>query len=270
MEKPGPAGPTLLGPIVSGGWRGSGPAPGPTDRTGRGTLARRVHANKEPGHDVATRWPRARERAARGWIAAHRGPRVHFLVHPRARGSFSRLFSAVCALAPDPYFGAGRFEEAMREEDVPAEQPEAEEDARFPSSDAHPRGPIGDPPSARQRPRQPVGLIWRVRDREMFQALAAGRRHRSGVLDVSAVVLGPATEPPRVAFAVGRHVGGAVARNRVRRRLRAAVLEQRAELRAGWGYLVRAQAPAVHATYGELSTALGAALRAHSDGAWSK
>jgi ribonuclease P protein component len=46
-----------------------------------------------------------------------------------------------------------------------------------------------------------------------------------------------AATPPRVAFAVGRRVGPAVARNRVRRQLRAVVAELAPELRPG-AYLV--------------------------------
>jgi ribonuclease P protein component len=100
----------------------------------------------------------------------------------------------------------------------------------------------------------------------MFRALAQGRRRRAGALEVTAADLGRRDEPPRVAFAVGRRVGGAVVRNRVRRRLRAATREHRALLRPGCAYLVRAGASASSATYAELSDALCTALRAHGDG----
>ena len=43
--------------------------------------------------------------------------------------------------------------------------------------------------------------------------------------------------PPRVAYAVGRRVGGAVARNRVRRRLRAVVRDEAAHLEPACAYL---------------------------------
>ncbi len=61
---------------------------------------------------------------------------------------------------------------------------------------------------------------WRVRDAATFDALRrTGRRARSSSLSVTWL---PATDgPPRVAYAVGRRVGTAVARNRLRRRLRA-------------------------------------------------
>ena len=47
--------------------------------------------------------------------------------------------------------------------------------------------------------------------------------------------------PPRVAYAIGRSVGGAVVRNRLRRRLRAAIAAEAARhgVPAGW-YLIGA------------------------------
>ncbi len=79
-------------------------------------------------------------------------------------------------------------------------------------------------------------------------------------------MVGARTEPPRIAFAIGRPVGNAVVRNRVRRRLRAAAREHRALLEPGWGYLIRAVPTSASATYGELSDALHVIFRAHSDG----
>ncbi len=73
-------------------------------------------------------------------------------------------------------------------------------------------------------------------------------------------VLAPGTEPPRVAFAVGRNVGPAVTPNRVRRRLPAAVREHRALLAPGRGYLWRAAPSAATATFRELSSELRATL----------
>jgi ribonuclease P protein component len=87
------------------------------------------------------------------------------------------------------------------------------------------------------------------------------------VLDVSAVRLGTAPEPPRVAYAVSRRVGNAVVRNRVRRRLRAAVQESSELLQPGCGYLVGARPEAADATYAQLRADLTTALRAHYDGA---
>lgn len=146
----------------------------------------------------------------------------------------------------------------MREEDVPAQQPEAQEEARLPAPDAHPRGSSGARPSAREGPPPAVRLIWRVRDRDAFRALARGRRLRSGCLAVTRV---PApTGPPRVAYAVGRPVGGAVVRNRVRRRLRAAVAESRDRLVPASAYLVSAGAGSAELSYPELRGTLAELL----------
>ena len=73
---------------------------------------------------------------------------------------------------------------------------------------------------------------------------------------VSSAMVGPSSDPPRVAYAIGRGVGGAVARNRVRRRLRAATRCHAGDLVPGRAYLVGATAAAVNTPYHQLSTAL--------------
>ena len=75
---------------------------------------------------------------------------------------------------------------------------------------------------------------------------------------VACAVVGPCSEPPRVAYAVGRGVGGAVVRNRVRRRLRAATRAHADELVPGRAYLV-STAPAAAAS--SVRRALDVALR---------
>jgi len=81
------------------------------------------------------------------------------------------------------------------------------------------------PPVASPRPE-----VWRITDRRTFQALRReGRRARRGPLTVTWLAPdGGDTNPPRAGFALGRSVGGAVVRNRVRRRLRAALRELQA------------------------------------------
>jgi ribonuclease P protein component len=64
-----------------------------------------------------------------------------------------------------------------------------------------------------------------------------------------------------MAYAVGRKVGGAVARNRVRRRLRAIARQERHLLQSG-SYLVAAGAGAARMPYRELESALREALTA--------
>jgi ribonuclease P protein component len=70
----------------------------------------------------------------------------------------------------------------------------------------------------------------------------------------------PADGPPRVAYAIGQGVGGAVARNRARRRLRAAVDGLAGELVAG-SYLFGGDAPVVTMPFSELCTTVAAAAR---------
>jgi ribonuclease P protein component len=87
-----------------------------------------------------------------------------------------------------------------------------------------------------------------------------GRRFRHGVLwctwiaDVDA-------RPPRVAYAIGRVVGGAVVRNRLRRQLRHAVAAEarRGGLPAGW-YLVGATPAAIAIDGDELRASIGVLL----------
>jgi ribonuclease P protein component len=75
------------------------------------------------------------------------------------------------------------------------------------------------------------------------------------------------TGPPRVAFAVGRRSGGAVERNRIRRRLRPILADHAERLRPNYQYLVGAGPEALHASTRELTDAwLHLLDRAHGDG----
>jgi ribonuclease P protein component len=62
-------------------------------------------------------------------------------------------------------------------------------------------------------------------------------------------------------MATSRSLGGAVQRNRVRRRLRELVRERYGEMETGWDLLLIARADAARATYAELREALGSLLR---------
>jgi ribonuclease P protein component len=75
--------------------------------------------------------------------------------------------------------------------------------------------------------------LWRITDRRTFQELRRhGRRARRGPLTITwlPATAEAATTPPRAGFAIGKGTGGAVVRNRVRRRLRSAL---RTRLAAG-------------------------------------
>jgi len=67
---------------------------------------------------------------------------------------------------------------------------------------------------------------------------------------------------PRVGFTVSKKIGNAVVRNRVRRRLRAAVTaSQVGQLHPGYDYVVIARARAADCTYWELKAELEQALQ---------
>jgi ribonuclease P protein component len=149
----------------------------------------------------------------------------------------------------------------MREAHVPTEHQTAQEASRLPVPHAHPRRPGRDqvPPPARAH--APLGLIRRVRGRATFAALAGAKRHARGAISVRCVP-GRTERPPRVAYGVGRTVGGAVDRNRVRRRLRAAVAECEADLVPGSAYLVSAGREVLTVPFAELVDSLRYALEA--------
>lgn len=170
---------------------------------------------------------------------------------------------------------SGTARGGTREADVPAQHPEAGQEPRLPSPYVDPRrarhhqGPPaqGSPhvvslsPGGTPAPRRAAGTTWRIRDRTTFSRLRhEGRRSRCGPLGLTWLPGAP-SEPPRVAYAVGRSVGPAVVRNKVRRRLRALVASVAADLAPG-SYLIAASPRAAGSSYGELRSSLCTALRA--------
>jgi ribonuclease P protein component len=103
-------------------------------------------------------------------------------------------------------------------------------------------------------------MIWRVDTRQDFEQLRRGTRRRSGPLTVT---MGPpdGTKPPRVAYAIGRKVGTAPSRNRLRRRVRA-LLADRQDRLVPATYLVSARPGAADLSFDELRTFLMNALNA--------
>ena len=137
----------------------------------------------------------------------------------------------------------------LREAHLPTEQSSPRQEARLPSPDEHPRRASRAEVTPGQGPAQPVGLIWRIRERSAFTRLAReGRRTRAGVLWCT-YIPDPSAVPPRVAYALGRAVGPAVVRNRLRRQLRALLTES--SLPPGQ-YLIGAQAAAAQRSRDEL------------------
>jgi ribonuclease P protein component len=104
-------------------------------------------------------------------------------------------------------------------------------------------------------------VTWRITDRATFEALRrSGRRARSG--PVSVVYLNDDGDRARVGYAVGRRIGGAVERNRLRRRMRAVIqeIEKETGLRPG-AYLVAPGRTASGLGHDELSRTLREAMR---------
>jgi ribonuclease P protein component len=150
-------------------------------------------------------------------------------------------------------------EEIMGEANLPAQKAQAHADPRVPGTDVDPGGPGRHQVPSPEGPAQADRLTWRVRDRSTFSALAAASRRRRGPISLACLV-GEENIPPRVAYAVGRKVGGAVTRNRVRRRLRASVARHRSHLRPGAAYLFGAGQEAATAPFAELEAAVGELL----------
>jgi ribonuclease P protein component len=148
----------------------------------------------------------------------------------------------------------------MREAHLPAEQSQAQEDTRIPCADADPRRARRRARAAGSRPEAARRLTSRIRDRATFTALARTRPTRRGPLSLRALP-GSGQGPARVAYAIGRHTGNAVERNRVRRRLRAAVHDHAAELAPGAAYLFGASRGAMTMPYEELAASVAVLLR---------
>jgi ribonuclease P protein component len=149
-------------------------------------------------------------------------------------------------------------EEEMGEAHLPAQQSQARQKPWLSPSDVDARRAGNHRRPSAQGPSPSVGLIWRVRDRATFDELRQhGRRARSGPVVVTYVPRDAG--PPRVAFVVGRHVGGAVVRNRLRRRMRTVMRALAPTLTSGV-YLVQSRADAVQLSFGDLERHIRSAI----------
>lgn len=158
-------------------------------------------------------------------------------------------------------------EEARSETNVPAEYSPPGEASRVSASHVDPRRSSRSACSPAQGSASPIGLIWRVRDGAAFAALRRdGYRVRQGPVTVTFLpdaTLVAEAEPPKVAFAVGRRVGRAVRRNRVRRQLRSIMRELVAQpdtLVGPGTYLVSTRSDVTLLSYQELKKTLEKAL----------
>ena len=166
---------------------GEVPAPG-AGREGERDVSSALEASQGPFPGASTR----RRRTEFEWSA----PQARTRPDCRSRRTihWTSLAPAAHCPAARPQWhpppkgppSARAFEEAMREEDVPAQQPEAEEEARLPAPHADRRAVVErDPAPSGQGPQPPVGLIWRIRDRASFRARHGARAVAEGRLSVT-------------------------------------------------------------------------------------
>ena len=138
-----------------------------------------------------------------------------------ARCTAGTAWSAGTTAKPPPQLpGASIHEkESQREAHLSAKQASSGQEARLPQPHVRPRRSLHHQGPAPQGKAEAVRLIPAVRGRRAFDALRRhGSRSRAGALRITFHADGSPT--PRLAFAIGRKVGPAVARNRARRRLR--------------------------------------------------
>lgn len=102
--------------------------------------------------------------------------------------------------------------------------------------------------------------LLRVHDRATQARLRRSRRVRRGPLTLSCVAE-PGSRQARVAYAIGRTAGGAVRRNRARRRLRAVMAELAPSL-VGRAWLVGAGPEAVDEDFSTLRAYAESAVEA--------
>lgn len=96
----------------------------------------------------------------------------------------------------------------------------------------------------------------RIRRREDFSAVIRGGSRTGRSLLTGHLLVADDAQPPRAGFVVSRAVGGAVVRNKVRRRLRELVRSRLNSLPAGSLLVVRANPRAATARQSELAAEL--------------
>jgi ribonuclease P protein component len=228
-------------------------------------LGARVDGPVPPGTDPAR--SACGDPTIRGWhsapVALYRCPRTDAGAQPLRVESDAVIFSFP-PVAPHTTRGGRVAEEAQGEAHIPAQQAAQGDPSRVPPPHEHPRRPGDRPDAPAEGSRPPLGLIGRVGDRASFDALRRdGRRARRGPVTVVHL---PGTGEVRVAYAIGRAVGPAVVRNKLRRRLRAAVREldvSTGGLPTGT-YLVSLRPEAASASYEHLRRDLATTIAAAS------
>lgn len=91
--------------------------------------------------------------------------------------------------------------------------------------------------------------------RDFARVRTSGRRVNGRLLSLG-YAPGEPEAPVRIGFSVSKRVGGAVVRNRVKRRLREAARHNVLSLAAGWDIVITARPAAAQAFYAELDAEL--------------
>ena len=126
----------------------------------------------------------------------------------------------------------------MSETSVPTSQPPARPAPRVPTSHGDQSRAGGTQGAPLEGPEPPGSVTWRAQGRSTFDRLRQGVKVRSGPLTVCWAQAPAEGSSPALAFAIGKRVGNAVVRNRLKRRLREAA--RRLEVLPAGLYLVRA------------------------------
>ncbi len=101
-----------------------------------------------------------------------------------------------------------------------------------------------------------------LRRADFDRVYRTGKKHFTGSLTVFFLPRASPEGGPRVGLTVGRMLGGAVARNRIRRRLREAVRLQRGQLRASVDLVLHPRKSVLEVEFTRLSAEVGAAFTA--------